>query len=400
MPINNVRSACVERERRGGRQSRRSLRRHRPLSICLALCLATLRLIDPSYASEQFHFDVPEGLALEQLLLLATQANNARIFLDPNLIGKSRTNAVHGTMDFDSALFLALRGTGFAFYTHSTGTIMLRRSTEASVGPQQATPRSGPPRTRAEGPSEAEHSNPRLEELVVLGTKMHHEVPVGAPTIRLTQEDLVDGGFANFDALIRSEPEVFLGGPGPVSRSVYPDSLSNSGFGSAINLRGFGAGSTLILVNHSRLAPSGSSGRFTDISNLPTIAIDHVDTITDGSSALYGADAVGGVVNFVTRDGNSVSDTLAHVASVTEGGYHEALLGQFVGLPWDERCLRFHENPRYVHTTSYDQVRRPIYTSSVGRWRRFAHQLSPLRQALGDSAPDSAATATTATESA
>ncbi len=55
----------------------------------------------------------------------------------------------------------------------------------------------------------------------------------------------------------------------------------------------------------------------------------------------------------------------------------------FCGLPWDDRCLRFHEAKRDVTTMSYDQVRRPIYGSSVGRWRRFAAHLGPLVEAIG-----------------
>jgi hypothetical protein len=58
-------------------------------------------------------------------------------------------------------------------------------------------------------------------------------------------------------------------------------------------------------------------------------------------------------------------------------------LVEFCGLPWDERCLRFYENPRPVRTVSKLQVRRPVYGSSVGRWRRYAAHLAPLRQALG-----------------
>jgi tetratricopeptide (TPR) repeat protein len=57
---------------------------------------------------------------------------------------------------------------------------------------------------------------------------------------------------------------------------------------------------------------------------------------------------------------------------------------EFVGLEWDDTCLAFHENPRVVKTASIAQVRQPIYTSSVGRWRRFETQLEPLRRALGE----------------
>jgi tetratricopeptide (TPR) repeat protein len=55
----------------------------------------------------------------------------------------------------------------------------------------------------------------------------------------------------------------------------------------------------------------------------------------------------------------------------------------FLGLPWDDACLRFHETRRPVRTASVNQVRQPLYSSSVGRWRRHAQQLEPLLAALG-----------------
>ncbi|MCA9300062.1 MAG: sulfotransferase, partial [Phycisphaerales bacterium] len=58
-------------------------------------------------------------------------------------------------------------------------------------------------------------------------------------------------------------------------------------------------------------------------------------------------------------------------------------LVEFAGLPWDDACLRFHEAERTVRTASMDQVRRPIYTSSVRRADRFGARLDPLRRALG-----------------
>ncbi|HEY0107286.1 MAG TPA: sulfotransferase [Rhizomicrobium sp.] len=54
----------------------------------------------------------------------------------------------------------------------------------------------------------------------------------------------------------------------------------------------------------------------------------------------------------------------------------------FCGLDWDPACLRFHEAGRPVRTLSQAQVRQPLFTSSIGRWRRYAHRLQPLRDAL------------------
>lgn len=61
-------------------------------------------------------------------------------------------------------------------------------------------------------------------------------------------------------------------------------------------------------------------------------------------------------------------------------------LVEFCGLPWDERCLRFHETKRVVRTASYDQVRRPLYRDSVARYRHYDAFLGPLRRVL-DTAP-------------
>jgi hypothetical protein len=56
---------------------------------------------------------------------------------------------------------------------------------------------------------------------------------------------------------------------------------------------------------------------------------------------------------------------------------------EFLDLPWDERCLRFYENPRRVTTASEDQVRRPVYATSVGRWKNYERHLPQLLAALG-----------------
>lgn len=56
----------------------------------------------------------------------------------------------------------------------------------------------------------------------------------------------------------------------------------------------------------------------------------------------------------------------------------------FCDLPWDSACLDFHRSPRPVHTASNIQIRQPVYTHAIERWRRYEHHLGPLREALGD----------------
>ena len=56
---------------------------------------------------------------------------------------------------------------------------------------------------------------------------------------------------------------------------------------------------------------------------------------------------------------------------------------EFCGLEWNDDCLQFHENRRFVPTASYDQIRRPIYTKSVDRWKNYASHIESLRKSLG-----------------
>lgn len=55
---------------------------------------------------------------------------------------------------------------------------------------------------------------------------------------------------------------------------------------------------------------------------------------------------------------------------------------RFIGLPWDEQCMRFYQNRRAVFTVSNSQVRQPIFTSSIGHWQHYRKQLQPLYQRL------------------
>ena len=75
--------------------------------------------------------------------------------------------------------------------------------------------------------------------------------------------------------------------------------------------------------------------------------------------------------------------TVDYEALVANQGPESRRLIEFAGLPWDDRCLAFHTTRRDVHTASTWQVRQPMYTSSVERWRAYEPWLGPLRRGLG-----------------
>ena len=109
-------------------------------------------------------------------------------------------------------------------------------------------------------------------------------------------------------------------------------STNNREQGSSVNLRGIAEGTTLVLLNGRRLAP-GFRSAAVDISALPLSAIERVEILTDGASALYGSDAVGGVVNFILREDFEGVETRLRAGAAD--GLNEYRASQALGNSWD-----------------------------------------------------------------
>lgn len=103
--------------------------------------------------------------------------------------------------------------------------------------------------------------------------------------------------------------------------SINVGGYDQKGFNSA-NLRGIGTSSTLVLLNGRRMANFASPGddAGVDLNNIPSAAIDHVDVLLDGASARYGTDAIGGVINFITRSDYEGVELNAYGGATQEGG--------------------------------------------------------------------------------
>nr|WP_293882142.1 TonB-dependent receptor [Sphingomonas sp.] len=108
---------------------------------------------------------------------------------------------------------------------------------------------------------------------------------------------------------------------------------NNSTFGSSINLRGLGPTSTLTLYDGVRPALAGANGSFADISLIPSVAIDRIEVLTDGASAIYGTDAVAGVVNMRFRNRFEGFETRLRGATA-DGDFGDHQLGQIAGKRW------------------------------------------------------------------
>jgi iron complex outermembrane receptor protein len=145
--------------------------------------------------------------------------------------------------------------------------------------------------------SQAQTSN-EIEEVVVTGSFIAGTPETAAlPVDVLSSEDLEEQGSPTVVQLVKNVTS---------SQSALGESNRyNGGAGTAtINLRGFGASRTLTLMNGRRLADSpvaAFQGGGANLNFIPTAAVGRIEILKDGAAATYGSDAIGGVVNFITR---------------------------------------------------------------------------------------------------
>ncbi|MES2338762.1 MAG: TonB-dependent receptor [Pseudomonadota bacterium] len=172
-------------------------------------------------------------------------------------------------------------------------------------------------------------------EIVVTGTRIRGAAPVGSPVTIIDRAAIDRSGRGTIQSLVETIPSNFGGGlnesvNGTTSRN---NAGNNVALGSSINLRGLGPNSTLILFDGNRPALGGVSGLFADVSLIPQLAIERVEILTDGASAIYGSDAVAGVVNFRFRRDFDGFESWARVGSA-DGDFSEYQLGQLAGAKW------------------------------------------------------------------
>jgi iron complex outermembrane recepter protein len=174
------------------------------------------------------------------------------------------------------------------------------------------------------------------EEVVVTGTYIRGVAP-SSPVITITSVDIENSGASTAGVVLRQLPESFAGGQqstiGTNGRGPYQN-LANFNYSDSANLRGFGSDSTLVLINGHRVPVTGLQNSV-DISAIPVSAIDRVEVLTDGASALYGSDAVGGVVNFILKKDYHGAESLAEFGIPTNSGGFAQRYGQLFGTTWE-----------------------------------------------------------------
>ncbi|WP_427963511.1 TonB-dependent receptor [Altererythrobacter sp.] len=167
--------------------------------------------------------------------------------------------------------------------------------------------------------------------IVVTGSRIAGVAPVGATVTTLGREEIETAGQVTLDKMIQELPQVFDLGFSDNSRAQNGGN-GNATWSNSINLRGLGPFSTLIISDGHRMT---TNGRAISPSVLPTLGVERVEVIADGASAIYGSDAVAGVVNLIPRRNLDGVEAFARLGSTGNGDFWEWNAGIAIGKVFD-----------------------------------------------------------------
>lgn len=256
-------------------------------------------------------FNIPAGPMGGALNAFGAQSDQQIFFTSAQVEGR-RSLGVQGRMAPGMALDRLLMGSGLSWTQSRPGVFSLV----------------SPSRTAA-----AEEAV-ELDAVVVTGTLLRRSGELASPVLMLNRDALDSRGRGTVAETLTDLPQNYAGSGTPGALLSGADRGGSNGVvATGVNLRGLGADATLVLVNGRRLAGTGFRGEFADVSALPSAAVERVDVLLDGASALYGSDAIGGVVNIIMRRSFDGQESRIRV-SAAEGGMETVQASHTGGRSW------------------------------------------------------------------
>lgn len=252
-----------------------------------------------------------EGQRLSDALRKYSDISGREVIAASSLLEGRRSNRVRGRLSPDAALSRLLTGTGLTIELVEGAWVL--RSGNVDAGETGSTETNG-------------------EAIIVTGSRIRGAGPTGSPVVTIDREAIEKSGYGTVQQMLQSLPQAFGGGPNEAvsTTTTRNGGGSDSTFGSSINLRGLGTSSTLVLIDNARPALGGIGGVFADISLIPVGAVERIEVLIDGASAIYGADAVAGVVNVRMRSRFEGAETMLR-AGTADGDTTELQFGQIFG---------------------------------------------------------------------
>jgi iron complex outermembrane recepter protein len=315
---------------------------------------------EPSAASPEVssHYDLPAESLDKALRDFALQAK-CNLSYEPSIVAGLQAPAISGNYKASHVLSLLLKGTKLRAANINDNTIQILERTPStsrdSAPASNARAASGDvpakgskadiplavgssSNSQAPSPSTNDPGNrgsKDIEEITVTGTHIRGTKDSPSPVQVFTRADIDATGTVTIQQFLQTLPENFgSASENTIGQIAASSQTNNTVNGSAPNLRGLGADATLVLVNGHRVAPGNSDGSFVDISMIPLTAVERIEIVTDGASAIYGSDAVGGVVNIILRSHFDGAESRVQYGSVSTGSMHDVQIGQTFGHDW------------------------------------------------------------------
>ncbi|SDR19700.1 Secretin and TonB N terminus short domain-containing protein [Pseudoxanthomonas sp. CF385] len=325
--------------------------------------------------------DLPAGELATALNTLAKQSGTQLVYRADQMKGR-RTTGVQGAATTDQALERLLKGSGFEAKRDASGAVLIvqadatpRRAPAPRPAPQEAPP--------GGGSAQAEEPVTQLETLQVTGSRIPRaQIEGPAPITVVTAEQIQSAGLTTVAEVLRSLSQ----NSGSVQGQQNTTSAQSTPGAQAVDLRGLGPNHTLVLINGRRIAdfplPLNGRSNFTDIGNIPLGMIDRIEVLTGSASAVYGSDAMAGVINFILKkstDGTIIDyrygDTErgggeSHKLTLTTGFERDAFSG-IVGIELlNKRPLWGYERSNQDSTLDAPTARRqlPRLTAQLYDW--------------------------------
>lgn len=265
--------------------------------------------------SETLYIDI-ESQSIGQAVRALAKNAGVQIIMSSELRDKFKVSSLRGSYTLKAALDELIAGSGLKYEFLADNSVVIN---EGETGKKENSDQES------------------LEELVVTGSRLKNSnVAPSSPVTTIDRITIEKRGFTSVEEIIRSLPQNFTGysSGGHVDASNPGPRRENEG-GASADLRGLGAGSTLILVNGKRIAAAPArSGTFTDVSTIPFAAIERVEILSDGGGAIYGADAVAGVINIILKKDYQGAETALRMENSSTGG-DSYTLEQSLGASWE-----------------------------------------------------------------
>ncbi len=260
-------------------------------ALCCALHLFLWCLPANAVSGTEYRFSIASQPLSQGLIQFSHQSGLAIVFPDP-LTRNMTSPAIEGNMAFETALDQMLAGTELAWQLIDNRIVAIYDGSCSATG---TCPDSE--ELLVQHPLYV----PGIEELYVYGSQVtgsrikRNHLTGSAPVDIISAPDIELSGAQTLGEILRYLPAV--------AGDATSTAISNGGDGTAtVTLRGLPASSTLVLINGRRVANDGLAGESVDLNSIAPAAVERIEILKDGASAIYGSDAIAGVINIIMKE--------------------------------------------------------------------------------------------------